>query len=182
MTSTTDLHDIFFLLMAAVSTGVASSENASPMPTRLHQKTGFGISEPQIPKFKCRLDQTYSARPGLIRPGRREDRGQRCRCTVSMNLALCCQVSKAPQKFGNTSQKAACQDARSKLCGRTADIQTQPSWGSLFHPLQPTLHVLFFVAPSRSGATCHKTNASRTEKRAGRFRLAYPSETAQRCI
>lgn len=40
----------------------------------------------------------------------------------------------------------------------------------------------FFVAPSRSGATCHKTNASRTEKRAGRFRLAYPSETAQPCI
>lgn len=88
----------------------------------------------------------------------------------------------APQNFGNIRQKATRQEARLKVCGRTADIQTQPSWGSLFHPLQPTLDVLFFAFPSRLDATCHKTKASRPEKRAGRFRLAYPSETAQPCI
>lgn len=65
MASTTDLHDIFFLLMAAVSIGVASSENALPMPTRLHQKLAFGIGEPQIPKCLS-AGLTKHILPGLV--------------------------------------------------------------------------------------------------------------------
>ena len=52
MPSTTDLHDIFFLLPAGVSIGVASSEDASPMLTRLHQKLALALVSHKCPSTK----------------------------------------------------------------------------------------------------------------------------------
>lgn len=70
MASTTDLHDIISVLMAAASIGVSSSENASPMPTRLHQKKLALALVSHIPKSKS-AGLTKHILPGLASYGQK---------------------------------------------------------------------------------------------------------------
>jgi hypothetical protein len=96
--------------MAAVSIGLASSENALPMRTRLHHKLALALVSHKYPATQVRLDQTNL--PGLTSCGQRLLKIE----GISAELGAVLPSSKAPQKFGNASQKRhAKMPARSRV-------------------------------------------------------------------
>lgn len=158
--------------MAAVSIGLASSEKCLANANSLASQTGFGISEPQIHIL-----------PGVASCGQilLKIEGSSAERTVSTNLALCCQAERH-LKSSATQAKSAVPRCPLEAVWSQSRLSDTAKLGIIVSSTSADLRRPVFLRSQPLGCSLPQTTAVRTEKRGGRFRLAYPSETAQACI